>query len=963
MVEEEVVERRRKVAVFVALTALAFCAFANSIPGDYVFDDVKIVKINPVIRSLKNIPRMLLGAFTKKRLLKEGMKVDTSYRPVRYISYALDHQFTGDNPAGYHISNIIYHSVVSFLLFLLLLRLGAGLFGATVASALFCIHPVNSEAVAYITSRKELLCALFFFASFLTYLSYRERPSLGRLLLMTVLFLLALFSKEMALSLFGVLLLYELMRAGRRGGLVETLKNFFGHLSEKRLFLPLGLVFGISFCYGLYSIYIKNPAGLGEEWVGYWGGSFLNSLLSVGRAFLHYIRLILVPHPLSADYSGSVFPPSSGLLTPPVTVLALLLHTALVSFALFLFIRKRFVVPFAVLLFYVTLVPVSQVFPTPERVAERFLYIPMFAFTLLVAFGLKTLKERRRGLVFAVFLLFPVYLVMVVERNYDWRSNEALFGAVLRHYPNCARAHFAVGAASAEKGDLDTALTHFRRVVELLPPRKQKGWFKGYVLNARRSIASVLLKKGKSKEAAEELESLIAERDVFGRVMGDVPEFLHLHYDLGEAYFRMREYESAEAEFKRVLELAPKVRELDPSEFVSKASYRIGRMRSRGGAYSDAAEWFRRAFEAAPTDALKLQMRFHEALALFDSGRFRNAYSLFGETLSLADELLKRREGEVETVLAARKQSELMMARVQKRLGDVDGALRTLAELKKKYPDWWLPFYEEAQVYFVVGRLGDAEEAARDALSSVSDEAAVAAFKELLAAILLKRESKTPKKPLSERLEELLTTAKELLKWKRRKEAKDLLEKLLAHRVSVPSGEERCFYYFAEAQLLLLEKGLAELNRVSVAEAKRLVSLSARLKSIDDGRKALLYRRVAEMFNRLGDEDGELQSWLGVVEKNPEYLGAQFRLALLLLKRERFKEAIRHFEESVRQGYKTAESHYYIGKAFYRSKDYERAKESWLRFIKSAGSEDAERVREVVELLSGKTSPEEREEK
>jgi len=945
-------EKRRRFAVLLALVALSFAAFANSVPGDYVFDDVKIVKINPVIRSLKNIPQILLNAFTRKRLAKEGMKVDTGYRPIRYISYTIDYQFTGENPAGYHISNILYHSLVSFLLFLLLMRLGAGFFGATVAAALFCVHPVNTEAVAYITSRKELLCALFFLAAFLTYLSNREKPSVGRILLLSLFFVLALFSKEMALSFFGVLLLYELVKSGWRGSIRETIRGFFKHLSERKLLLPLGVVFGISVAYALYSLYIKNPAGLGKEWVGYWGGSFLNSLLSVGRAFLHYIRLMIFPYPLSADYSGEVFPPSTGLLTPPTTILALLVHLGLLSLAVFLLIRKRFVIPFAILFFYVALIPVSQVFPTPERVAERFLYIPMFAFALLVAFGLEKLQEKKPA-VALVFLLFPLYFALTVERNYDWRSNETLFGAVLRRHPNCARAHFAVGAALAEKGDLDGALEHFRRVVELLPPEKQKGWLRGYVLNARRGIASVLLQKGELGEAAEELESLIVEKDVLGRVMGEVPEFLHLHFDLGKVYFGMKEYKAAVAEFKKVLELAAATPpESDPSKFISESHYYIGRIRSAEGAYTDAAESFEKAFEAAPTDALRLQMRFHQALALFDSARFQNANELFIDVVFLADKLLDKGEGDVSAILNAKKQSELMMARVRKHLGDIDGALRSIAELKEKYPDWWLPFYEEAQVFFLLGRLNEAEDAARVTLRWVSDEDGIAAFKELLAAITLKRESKAPKRPLSVRLGRLLTAAKELLKRKKTEEAKELLEKLLAHRVSVPSGDEDSFYFFAEAQLILLEKGMLELNKVSVAEARRLVGLSERLESIDDGKKALLYRRLAEFFKRLGDKDGELECWRKVVEKNPDYLGAHFRLALLLFEKKDYETALKHFEESIRQGYLVAESLYRIGKIRYAQKDYEGARKSWLRFIESASDADIEKVREVTELLS-----------
>lgn len=953
-VAERMTERRRFSAVFILLASLSFSAYANSVTGDFVFDDVKIVKVNPNIRSFGEIPKILRDMFTHRRLAREGMKVDTGYRPVRYISYVLDYQLTAENPIGYHISNIIYHIIVSFLLFILLLRLGAGFFGATTAAALFCIHPVNSETVIYITARKEILCALFFLASFLAYLSYRDHPSVTRLLLMIFLFIFALFSKEMALSFFGLLLVFELLKSGWSGSISTTLRTLFDNIKRRRLLLPILSVFVISFAYGLYAIYIKNPAGLGEEWVGYWGGSLINSLLSIGRAFVFYIRLIVFPYPLSADYSYDIFPPSTGILTPATTLPSILLHLGVIASAVFMFIRRKFVVPFAILFFYTSLAPVSQVFPTPERIAERFLYIPMFAFAVLIAFGLKGLQKRRmRPPVYALFLLFPLYFFLVVHRSSDWRNNETLFASVLSHYPDCARAHFAVGAAKAERNDLDGALMHFNRVLELLPPEKQRGWLKGYVLNARRGRASVLLNSGRVEEAVEELKSLINERDVFGRVMGEVPEFLHLHLDLGRAYFRMKRYSDAEAEYRRVLELAPKVEEIDTSFYVSEAEYRIGRIKSAEGLHSEAVDWFHRAADRTPDKRLRLQMLFHEALALYDSARFRSAFSLFESVSALADELMEGESGgEIETVFTAKRQSELMMARALKHLGDLKGALQLLRRLKRRYPDWWLLYYEEAQLFLSLESYSKAEGTVREALSFVSDEKAVEAFKELLALIAVKRGGVERREGLSERLTKLLKAAKEMLRRGRRKEAEGVLKDLLSHRVSVPAGEEDSFYPLAEAQLLLLENGMVELDGPSLAEARRLVSLSARLCSVGSSGKAYLFRRLAALYEKAEESDGALFCWQKVVENNPDYLGAHFHLALLLLGKKDYETALKHFKESVRQGYLIAESYYYIGKIHYRRRDYEAARKNWLEFLKHAGDADIEKVREVGELLN-----------
>ncbi|MCX7702928.1 MAG: tetratricopeptide repeat protein [Planctomycetota bacterium] len=948
--------KRVYTAVFIAFIVLSFVAYGNSITGDFVFDDVKIVKENPAIRSFSNIPRIFANFFTYKPLERQGMLVDPSYRPLRSISYIFDYQFTKDSPVGYHISNIIYHAIATFLLFILLLRLGANFFGAIAASIIFLLHPVNSEAVSYITGRKETLCAIFFFSSIITYLSYRENPSLRCFLLTLFFFLLALLAKEMALSLLPVLVLFELLKITSQKTSESTPKLFFKNLRDRRLIPLLTFIFILSLAYGLFSTLVKSLSWTGEDAVGYWGGSLTNSLLSFSRVVLFYIRLTIFPYPLSADYSYNAFPPSYGLLHPPATLFTLLTHLAVLSFTLFLILHKKFTLPFGILLFYITLVPVSGIVPLPERVAERFLYIPSISFAILIALGLRYLT--RRGSIFAVCALTAIVLVFItllVARNKDWQNNEALFSATLRHYSDCARANNAVGEAKLLRGDLDGALTYLERTLELLKrgdmPAEERNWLHGMRLNACFNRASILLKKKRTEEAVKELEALLKEKDIYGRVLAETPEFLHIRFNLAGAYLEMNRLEESEAEYRKVLSLSKSLETDRATEYVINANFHIGQIKMLSKNFDEAAEWFTRAAEVAFGKPKEVQMRYYEALALYESGKYRNAYSAFSAVTSLVSRFLSSdtpsNSLDIENMLKAKKQAELMAARSLFNAGDVENSLKLLATLCKEYPDWWLPYYETAQILSSLGRLASAEEACQSGLSLFPENSTL---KETLIAIRLKKEVTQQKEEVSlpKRLKDVLETAKALIRNNEREKAEELLKKVLFLGSSVPSGAEESFYFLADAQITLLEEKMKEATPENLAEAKRLVQLSEKA-SIESTRKAILWRRLAALFEKIESSDDVLFAWLKVVENNPDYLGAHFSVASLLLRKGDTAAALKHFNASIEQGYKADESYYHIGRIYFEKNLYEKAAEALRNAL--AYSRDEKLHKEIKKLL------------
>ena len=202
---EKLAGRRKLVLALMLIAIAASLAYINTLNNEFVFDDVKIIRDNTTIRSLSTVPEIFASMFVYRPLKGQGTRIDPSYRPIRYLSYAVDYQFTGQNPAGYHISNILYHAIASLLVFLVLKRL-TGHFGASLGAALiFVVHPVHTESVAYITGRKDVLCTIFFLLAFLAFLKHRRQPKLRHLILLPVFFALAFMG--LAYSIFPYLVI------------------------------------------------------------------------------------------------------------------------------------------------------------------------------------------------------------------------------------------------------------------------------------------------------------------------------------------------------------------------------------------------------------------------------------------------------------------------------------------------------------------------------------------------------------------------------------------------------------------------------------------------------------------------------------------------------------------------------------------------------------------------------------
>ena len=439
--------------------------------------------------------------------------------------------------------------------------------------------------------RSDLLAGVFLLAGMLLYT--QSSGSRAAYVLALVAFFLGLLSKESALALLGLIVVYDLAagmggaeggnlpnngdvrtrpRGPMRGGLADLGRESGGRgflnriLNVGRARWPWWL--GFAGVFGICLILRSAAAGLGFTPGGMtelvnplYGGSLDTRILTAGRIFWHYVILLILPWRLSVDYSYNAIPVAASLLEPGVIA-----GLALALAGLWLWVRLLGRSPrlfFCGGLFWVPYIGVSQtVVLLNSMVQERFLYIPALGVFALAGIGAERLFRRFGfGTVVVVGLVCLVYAARTVVRNRDWKDDFSLFSSAASAYPESAKMHQAVGQVLAERGQMERAILAFRRALSIREEAMTynnlgnaygvKGTFELAVAAYRKAVdldpqyaeawmnlGVTALRAGKSTVAAEG----------FGQAAVLLPEDKEAHFNLGVALEKsVKPYEAAQA--------------------------------------------------------------------------------------------------------------------------------------------------------------------------------------------------------------------------------------------------------------------------------------------------------------------------------------------------------------------------------------------------------------------------------
>lgn len=456
-------------AAAAALALLAVLPYVNGLTAGFTFDDGAIVRDNPRLAGPERV-----GEIFTTHYFGGPLSTAKNYRPVVLLTYAVQRWTTGIDPFPFHLVNVLLHAATTLLLAAWLLALGMPRAPSLAAAALFAVVPIHAEAVTGIVGRAELLVALLVFLSALLFHRATEDPRLRAVAYAGAVaaFLAALFTKEHAVVLPGVVLLGELLRRGADEPLAARLRR--KALPAAGLLAPLAVFVVFRALFVGSGLVAKGSAFFELD-------NPLVTLVAPLRAanglwlLLRYAAKTLVPLGLSADHSAHALPLATSL-ADPLAIAGLLGVAALAALAV-LSVRRLPLVALGLGLFLGAFLPTSNVpFPIGTIFAERLAYLPSAGLLAAVAGLASALPRASAGFRRALLgVALVTYAATTVERNEVFRSDESLFADLLVKVPRSARARYNAAWLAWGRGETTVARSNLEKAIALFP-RHYDAW-------------------------------------------------------------------------------------------------------------------------------------------------------------------------------------------------------------------------------------------------------------------------------------------------------------------------------------------------------------------------------------------------------------------------------------------------------------------------------------------------------
>jgi Flp pilus assembly protein TadD len=600
-----------------ARTVLVICllsslAYANSLGGGFVFDDTEQIVENQDVRSWNNLAKAFTTHVWQFRDRPGALDLPPPlpyYRPLFTAMLTVEFHLFGLWPQGWHLVSLLLHVLCAIGVFYVALLMSGRSAVAVMASALFAVHPVHAESVSWISGMTDPLFGVFFLASFYFHLKARATSNRRALGLSLVLFVLAAFAKETALSLVLLVFAYEMVSTeSNRPRLARALKR-------ARPFAAAALIYLIPRYLVLGELMWKNPQAPDRP--------LALTILTLPFVIWSYISHLIWPIGLSVTYATRFVTSaaSPNFLLPAGALL--LLGGALILY------RKK-VSPEAwkgLLLIAVPLVPVlnlGQVSREEYLVFDHYLYLSVAGLAYLAAVGvnkLATIKSTRTSrlawvrpnVVIVMFaLLVLACTAAAAGENRAWADSYSLWSKVARVRPNYWGGHYNTGLALLDARRFEDARWSLLRARELKPDE-----------------ASIWNALGRAYDGLGEVSAAVAS---FKLSLQLDPEMFQSHNDLGAVYFKIGDYRLAESSFVAALELRPQA---------YATHYNLGLCYSKQARYEDAARELERAVAGMPDDAEAL---YELGVAYERLGRYGDAGRVFrtGRNLAKSSDLAGR---------------------------------------------------------------------------------------------------------------------------------------------------------------------------------------------------------------------------------------------------------------------------------------------------------------------------------
>jgi len=451
-----------KLAVILFLFAIGL--YAQTVTYDYTYDDKTLITLNTItqkgfdgIKELISTPRLF--GFEKRN--------DGRYSPLSTTSHAVMYQFFGREAAAEHTLNVLLYGISIVVLYcaLNLLLKNYSIWFPFLATLLFAAHPIHTEVVASIKSRDELLAFLFCIISTFFATKYHDTKKLKFSYFSAIALLLALLSKESAITFLGIIPLF--LYFFRTAKVKDCVVSILPHLALAITFLVVRHLVLTS--YGSVGLAgkLENPL-------------FVSTVSErVGTAFYilvrYYIGMLFLPHPLVCDYSFNQIPVIS--LGSFKAIFSIATCAALLYWASSQ-LKQRTLFSFAVFYFFATISVVSNIpFPIGTIMGERLLYAPSLGFCILVAYLLakhfkfiKTQSNRPSGFaLWVIVAILVIYSAKILDRNPEWKNEESLYEAEVLKSPYSAKMNQSMGNLRLDQARYEESISYFEKALRIFP--------------------------------------------------------------------------------------------------------------------------------------------------------------------------------------------------------------------------------------------------------------------------------------------------------------------------------------------------------------------------------------------------------------------------------------------------------------------------------------------------------------
>lgn len=563
------------------LCLLAIILYLNTTGNQYALDDIPVIKENRYVQQGLNGVKEILTTDMFTSMFEdynaEEQLSGGRYRPLSMITFAIENQLFGSNPAISHFVNAILYGLIALLLYHLLsacFRIDSNV--VFISVLLFVIHPVHTEVVANIKSRDELLSFIFIISSLVFSFRYLEKQRISSLALAGISVFLAYLSKEYALVLIPLIPLAAYI--------------FYPDLQNKHLFILTGILIAVTIIYILIRFgavgfnIIKQNDILNNPYLYASGTQVIATKIYI---LLRYLQLLIWPHPLSSDYSYNAIPYVS--FGNPLVWISASLYIAIAYFAIKGSIRKK---PwgFALAWYLCFLFPVSNLLlDIGATMGERLIFHASFGLCLLAGLSFTTLKEIP-GNVINITLAAIVVIAgfKTIDRNKDWKNSDTLFQKDIHTVPNSILVNNNVAEALIHQADtvdnfekkntlIEAARGHTKKALKIHPR----------FTNALLNLALTFEMQGQTDTAMKYwmiAKSILPGDPHFIKLSGyyynkglntglkNVPEAINdfrlalqlyeknasAWSDLGGAYYTLKQYDSALYCWKQALSIDPR---------------------------------------------------------------------------------------------------------------------------------------------------------------------------------------------------------------------------------------------------------------------------------------------------------------------------------------------------------------------------------------------------------------------